>query len=97
MINVIVELVKVAVGYFTKTKIVEHEVEVKKEDGQIELNKIEVEKNSIHWRNVLGMVLTLIILYSYIIIPFADWLGIALIQLPLEPIFRILMVLIGVI
>jgi len=95
MISVIVELLKSGMDFFIKKKTIEKEVEHTTAEGQIEVNKIEVEKNGIHWRNVLGLVLTLIILYSYIVIPFFDFFGIVLINLPLEPIFRLLMVLLG--
>lgn len=95
MVSIIYDLIKSGLAYFTKTKIIEKEVQTENAEGQIEVNKIEIEKTSIHWRNVLGLVLTVIILYSYIIIPFADFFGIVLIQLPLEPIFRLLLVLLG--
>lgn len=95
MINIIYDLIKQGISYFTKTKTVEKEVERENADGQMEITKIEVEKVAIHWRNLLGLVLTLIILYSYVIIPFADFFGIVLIQLPLEPIFKLLMILLG--
>ncbi|EOU9592068.1 hypothetical protein ACOJEA_004768 [Klebsiella aerogenes] len=95
MITVIMELLSKGMDFFIKKKTVEKEVVSTTAEGQIEVNKIEVEKNGIHWRNVLGLVLTLIILYSYILIPFFDFFGIVLIQLPLDPIFRLLMVLLG--
>lgn len=96
MLITLIELAKSALGFFTKTKTIEKEVQTINAEGQLEITKMEVEKNSIHWRNVLGMVLTFVVAYSYIIIPIADFFGIALIQMPLEPIFRLLLVLLGV-
>lgn len=95
MISVILDLLSKGMDFFIKKKTVEQEVVHTTAEGQVEVNKIEVEKNGIHWRNVLGLVLTLILLYSYLLIPAFDYFGIVLIQLPLEPIFRLLMVLLG--
>lgn len=95
MLITLIELAKSALGFFTKTKTIEKEVQTTSSNGQIETNKIEIEKNTLHWRNVLGFVLALIVTYSYIIIPLADFFGIVMIQMPLEPIFRLLFVLLG--
>ncbi|EAA9760317.1 hypothetical protein AHS42_21755 [Salmonella enterica subsp. enterica] len=95
MVSILYDLIKSGINFFTKTKTIEQEVKSENAEGQIEVNKIEIEKTTIHWRNVLGLVLTLIVLYSYIIIPFFAYFGIVLINLPLEPIFKLLFVLLG--
>lgn len=87
MINIIYDLIKSGIGFFTKKQIIEKEIEKTNAEGQIEVNKIEIERVVLHWRNLLGMVLVLIL--------FSAYFGIFSIDLPLEPIFKLLMILVG--
>lgn len=48
-----------------------------------------------HWRNALGFVITLIILYNWIIVPVLDAFGIVVIQVPLGQLLQVLLIMIG--
>ncbi|QEM90849.1 hypothetical protein FEI17_09410 [Kosakonia radicincitans] len=95
MINILLDLLKTGMDFFLKKKTIEQEVTTTKQDGQIEVNKEEIEKVSFHWRNALGFVITLIILYNWIIVPVLDAFGIAVIQVPLGQLMQVLLIMVG--
>ncbi len=95
MISILIELVKTGMDFFLKKKTIEQEVTQTKADGQIETNKEEIEKVTFHWRNALGFVITLIILYNWIIVPVLDAFGIVVIQVPLGQLMQVLLLMIG--
>ncbi|EEW7495307.1 TPA: hypothetical protein J6O31_002924 [Escherichia coli] len=95
MINAISVLISTIMSVFTKTKLIEKEEHRTNTEGQIETNKIEIEQNTFHWRNFLGFVLSLIILYNWIIVPVLDAFGIVLIQVPLGELLQILLIMVG--
>ena len=95
MISVIIELIKSGLDFFLKKKTIEQEVTKTKSDGQIETNKEEIEKVTFHWRNALGFVITLIILYNWIIVPVLDAFGIVVIQVPLGQLLQVLIIMVG--
>lgn len=95
MIGVIVELLTKGVDFFLKRKKIEQEVQKTHAEGQIETNKEEIEKVAFHWRNALGFVITLIILYNWIIVPVLDAFGIVVIQVPLGQLMQVLLIMIG--
>jgi len=95
MISILIELVKTGMDFFLKKKTIEKEVTQTKLDGQIETNKEEIEKVTFHWRNALGFVITLIILYNWIIVPVLDAFGIVVIQVPLGQLLEVLLIMVG--
>lgn len=95
MISILVELIKSGMDFFIKKKTVEKEVQKTNAEGQIEVNKEEIERVSFHWRNALGFVLTLIILYNWIIVPVLDAFGIVVIQVPLGQLMQVLLIMVG--
>ncbi|EFH8975935.1 hypothetical protein K7223_000529 [Escherichia coli] len=95
MIGVIIDLIKTGMDFFIKKKTVEQEVQKNNAEGQIETNKEEIEKVTFHWRNALGCVLTLIILYNWIIVPVLDAFGIVVIQVPLGQLLQVLLIMVG--
>ncbi|MDD7993752.1 3TM-type holin [Kosakonia radicincitans] len=95
MINILLDLLKTGMDFFLKKKTIEQEVTTTKQDGQIEVNKEEIEKVSFHWRNALGFVITLIILYNWIIVPVLDAFGIVVIQVPLGQLMQVLLIMVG--
>ncbi|EFN8904625.1 hypothetical protein ACO1ZL_10530 [Escherichia coli] len=95
MISILVELIKSGMDFFIKKKTVEKEVQKTNAEGQIEVNKEEIKKVSFHWRNALGFVLTLIILYNWIIVPVLDAFGIVVIQVPLGQLLQVLLIMVG--
>lgn len=95
MIELITKIIEFGIGYFTKKKVIEKEVQVTNAKGQVEINKIEIEKSSFHWRNALGFVLTMIVAYNWLIVPLLDVFGIVVIQVPLGELLTILQIMIG--
>lgn len=95
MIGVIVGLLTKGVDFFLKRKTIEQEVQKTNSEGQIETNKEEIEKVTFHWRNALGFVITLSILYNWIIVPVLDAFGIVVIQVPLGQLMQVLLIMVG--
>lgn len=93
MIGTIIELIKTGFSFFQKKQEKEENVELEKNKEANETNREEIKKG-LTWRNALGYVCVAILAYSYIIIPIADYFGIALIQMPLGDIIRIIIMLI---
>ncbi|MCV3770315.1 3TM-type holin [Enterobacter sp. RD4-1-1] len=95
MFNIIAELLSKGFDFFINRKTLEKEVQTTNAEGQIEVNKEEIEKVSFHWRNALGFVITLIILYNWIIVPVLDAFGIVVIQVPLGQLMQVLLIMVG--
>ena len=95
MMNVLIDLIKSGIDFFIKKKTLEQEVTKTNAEGQMEVNKEEIEKTSFHWRNFLGFVLSLIILYNWIIVPVLDAFGIVVIQAPLGQLLQVLLIMVG--
>lgn len=95
MISILIDFLKSGLDFFIKKKTIEQEVKKTNAEGQIETNKEEIEKVTFHWRNALGFVLTLIILYNWIIVPVLDAFGIIVIQVPLGQLLQVLLIMVG--
>ena len=95
MIDLIIDLIKSGLNFFIKKQTIEHDLHQVKKEGQIEVNKVEIEKSTLHWRNFLGFVLSLIILYNWIIVPVLDAFGIVVIQIPLGQLLQVLLIMVG--
>lgn len=95
MISLIIDLIKSGMDFFIKKKTVEQDVHTTNAEGQIEVNKEEIQKSTLHWRNFLGFVLTLIIFYNWIIVPVLDAFGIVVIQVPLGQLLQVLLIMVG--
>lgn len=93
--GVIVELLMKGLNFFLKRKTIEQEVQKTTTKEQIEINKAEIEKVTLHWRNALGFVITSIILYNWIIVPVLDAFGIVVIQVPLGQLLQVLLIMVG--
>ncbi|WP_044177678.1 3TM-type holin [Phytobacter massiliensis] len=95
MITLLLNILKNGMDFFIKKQTIEKDVHQENAEGQIEVNKVEIEKNTLHWRNFLGFVLTLIILYNWIIVPVLDAFGIVVIQVPLGQLLQVLLIMVG--
>ncbi|MFG0800776.1 hypothetical protein [Leclercia sp. GLN_9] len=83
------------IDFFIKRKTIQVDEEKTNSEGQIETYREEIEKITFHWRNALGFVLTLIILYNWIIVPVLDAFGVVVIQVPLGQLLQVLLILVG--
>ncbi|MCE1366025.1 3TM-type holin [Enterobacter hormaechei] len=95
MFSIIAELLSKGMDFFLKRQTIAKDVQTTNAEGQIEVNKEEIEKVSFHWRNALGFVITLIILYNWIIVPVLDAFGIVVIQVPLGQLMQVLLIMVG--
>ncbi|EMN5860217.1 hypothetical protein RJ495_005112 [Pluralibacter gergoviae] len=91
----IIDLVKTGMGFFLKTKTVQQDSHQITQEGQIETNKEEIEKTTIHWRNFLGFVLATVVLWNWILVPLLGVFGVAIAAVPVQQIIQILLVMIG--
>ncbi|MFZ4220164.1 3TM-type holin [Enterobacter ludwigii] len=95
MFSIIAELISKGMDFFLKKQTIAKDIQTTNAEGQIEVNKEEIEKVSFHWRNALGFVITLIILYNWIIVPVLDAFGIVVIQVPLGQLMQVLLIMVG--
>lgn len=95
MFSIVAELISKGMDFFLKKQTIAKDVQTTNAEGQIEVNKEEIEKVSFHWRNALGFVITLIILYNWIIVPVLDAFGIVMIQVPLGQLMQVLLIMVG--
>jgi hypothetical protein len=93
-IGTILELVKTAFGYFTKTQASQSELAAKNSEQQNEIT-LEETKKGFTWRQALGYVLTFIVFYNYVVIPVLVLFGVVLPPIPLDDVWRVLIILIG--
>ncbi|MBC4257787.1 hypothetical protein H8M44_18255 [Klebsiella pneumoniae] len=94
MITALIELIKTGFSFFQKKQEKEVDVDLEKNKETNETNREEIKKG-LTWRNALGYICVAILAYSYILIPIADYFGVALIQMPLGDIIRIIILLIS--
>lgn len=90
IISTIIELVKTGFSFFTKKQGSGRE-------GQQEQNNITLEetRKGFTWRQALGYVLTFIVFYNYVVIPLIALFGVVLPAIPLEEVWKVLIILIG--
>lgn len=91
-ISALIEMVKSGIGYFTKKKEREIDMDNNRSHDTNETNREEIKQGS-GWRSFLGYVLGTIILYSYIIVPVLDYFGIVVFQMPMGDIFKLLLLM----
>lgn len=97
-ITAIIELIKTGFGFFVKDKAqpqkTEDELETDKMKDTGETNREEIKQGK-GWRNSLGYILTLILLYNYVVVPVLAFFGIVVFTLPISDIIRLLVLLIS--
>lgn len=94
MISVILELIKTGLGFFQKKQQSKDELNAQNihEQNQITL---EETRNGYTWRQGLGWVLTFVVLWNFVIIPVMAAFGIVLPPVPLDEVWKVLVILIG--
>ncbi|EMW1139726.1 hypothetical protein AAEL24_000287 [Serratia marcescens] len=94
MIGMIIELIKSGIGLFQKKEQSKNELEVQNSHEQNQITLEETRKGFM-WRQALGYVLTFIIAWNYVILPVLAVCGVVLPPIPLDDVWRVLMILIG--
>lgn len=89
-IGVIIEALKTAVGFFQKKE--QSNAEQSHEQNQITL---EETKQGLGWRQGLGWVLVAVVAWNYVAIPVLAALGVFLPPVPLDEVWKVVIILIG--
>lgn len=93
-LGTIIDLVKTAVGYFTKKQDSKQELDAKNSEQQNEIT-LEETRKGFTWRQALGYVLTFIVAWNYVAIPVLALFGVVLPTIPLADVWKVLIILIG--
>ncbi|MEL5234094.1 hypothetical protein PTR36_01340 [Serratia bockelmannii] len=94
MIGMIIELIKSGVGLFQKKEQSKNELEAQNSHEQNQIT-LEETRKGFTWRQALGYVLTFIVAWNYVILPVLGVCGVLLPPIPLDDVWRVLIVLIG--
>lgn len=94
MIGMIIELIKSGVGLFQKKEQSKNELEAQNSHEQNQIT-LEETRKGFTWRQALGYVLTFIVAWNYVILPVLLVCGVVLPPIPLDDVWRVLIVLIG--
>ncbi|HFZ1935444.1 hypothetical protein [Serratia marcescens] len=94
MIGMIIELIKSGIGLFQKKEQSKNELEAQNSHEQNQIT-LEETRKGFTWRQALGYVLTFIVAWNYVILPILLVCGVVLPPIPLDDVWRVLIVLIG--
>ncbi|ALU55780.1 MULTISPECIES: hypothetical protein [Enterobacteriaceae] len=94
MIGMIIDLIKTGLGFFQKKEQSKQELDAQNSHEQNEIT-LEETRKGFTWRQGLGWVLTFIILWNYVIVPVLALCGVVLPIVPLDEIWKVLIILIG--
>lgn len=93
-ITAIIELIKTGFGFFQKKEQSKADLDAQNSHEQNEIT-LEETRKGFTWRQGLGWVLTFIILWNYVIVPVLALCGVVLPILPIDEIWKVLIILIG--
>lgn len=94
MIGMIIDLIRTGLGFFQKKEQSKVELDAQNIHEQNEIT-LEETRKGFTWRQGLGWVLTFIILWNYVIVPVLAICGVVLPIVPLDEIWKVLIILIG--
>ncbi|WP_419058949.1 hypothetical protein [Kluyvera georgiana] len=94
MIDMIIGLIKTGIGLFTGKQKSDAELQQQNSHEQNEIT-LEETKRGFTWRSFLGYTLTFIILWNFVVIPVLALFGVLLPPVPLDQVWKVLLVLIG--
>jgi len=94
-ISAIIELIKTGLGFFQKKEQNKQEIDAQNSHEQNNIT-LEETRKGFTWRQGLGWVLTFLVLWNYVVIPLVLVLfGVALPVVPLDQVWKVLIILIG--
>jgi len=93
-ITAIIELIKTGFGFFQKKEQSKADLDAQNSHEQNEIT-LEETRKGFTWRQGLGWVLTFIIFYNYVVIPLLALCGVLLPAIPLDQVWKVLIILIG--
>ena len=94
MISVIIELIKTSLGFFQKKQQSKDELNAQNSHEQNQIT-LEETRKGFTWRQGLGWVLTFVVLWNFVIIPVLAAFGIVLPPVPLDEVWKVLILLVG--
>lgn len=90
----IIKLIKSGIGLFQKKEQSKNELEAQNSHEQNQIT-LEETRKGFTWRQALGYVLTFIVAWNYVILPVLLVCGVVLPPIPLDDVWRVLVILIG--
>nr|WP_314523144.1 hypothetical protein [uncultured Rahnella sp.] len=93
-ITAIIELIKTGFGFFQKKEQSKADLDAQNSHEQNEIT-LEETRKGFSWRQGLGWVLTFIVFYNYVVIPLLALCGVLLPAIPLDEVWKVLIILIG--
>ncbi|CRY61274.1 Uncharacterised protein [Yersinia kristensenii] len=91
------DLIKTGFGFFQKKQEQSHDQDAQNAQNSHDQNQITLEetRKGFTWRQSLGYVLTFIVFYNFVVIPLLALCGIPLPPIPLDDVWKVLIILIG--
>ncbi|CAI1551954.1 MULTISPECIES: hypothetical protein [Serratia] len=93
-IGAIIDLIKTGFSFFQKKEQSKQDLDAQNSHEQNEIT-LEETRKGFTWRQALGYVLTFIVAWNYVILPVLAVCGVVLPPIPLDDVWRVLIVLIG--
>lgn len=93
-IGTIIDLIKTGFSFFQKKEQSRQDLDAQNSHEQNEIT-LEETRKGFTWRQALGYVLTFIVFYNYVGIPLLALYGVLLPAIPLDEVWKILILLIG--
>jgi len=90
----VIELIKAGFSFFQKKEQSKKDYDVPNSHEQNQITFEETRKG-FTWRQGLGWVLTFIVFYNYVVIPLLALCGLVLPAIPLDEVWKVLIILIG--
>jgi hypothetical protein len=94
MISILIDLIKSGIGFFQKKEQSKQALDAQNNHEQNQIT-LEETRKGFTWRQGLGWVLTFIVLWNFVIIPLLGAFGIILPPIPLENVWKVLILLVG--
>lgn len=94
MISLIIELIKTGLGFFQKKQQSKDELYAQNSHEQNQIT-LEETRKGFTWRQGLGWVLTFVVLWNFVIIPVLAAFGVVLPPVPLDEVWKVLILLVG--
>lgn len=94
MISLIIELIKTGLVFFQKKQQSKDELYAQNSHEQNQIT-LEETRKGFTWRQGLGWVLTFVVLWNFVIIPVLAAFGVVLPPVPLDEVWKVLILLVG--
>lgn len=94
MISILIDLIRSGIGFFQKKEQSKQALDAQNSHVQNQIT-LEETRKGFTWRQGLGWVLTFIVLWNFVIIPVLAVFGIVLPIVPIDEVWKVLILLTG--